>query len=125
MIVTALRGKEQVYKQPFLVKQGQRLISIDMHEIAFFYTEDKVSFIKTFGEQRYIVDHSLDELELLLDTNTFFSANRQYIVTPKCLDGIHSHFNGKLKINMKPNHGDEVFLSREKAADFKKWLGEL
>ncbi|MFN0187496.1 MAG: LytR/AlgR family response regulator transcription factor [Bacteroidia bacterium] len=125
MIVTALRGKEQVYKQRFLVKQGQRLIPIDMHEIAFFYTEDKVSFIKTFGEQRYIVDHSLDELELLLDPNTFFRANRQYIVTPKCLDGIHSHFNGKLKINMKPNNNDEVFVSREKAADFKKWLGEL
>lgn len=125
MIVTALRGKQQVYKQRFLVKQGQRLIPIDMHEIAFFYTEDKVSFIKTFGEQRYIVDHSLDELELLLDPNFFFRANRQYIVSPKCLDGIHSHFNGKLKINMKPTNNDEVFVSREKAADFKKWLGEL
>ena len=37
MIVTALRGKDQVYKQRFLVKQGQRLIPIDMHEIAFFW----------------------------------------------------------------------------------------
>jgi two-component system response regulator LytT len=84
-----------------------------MHEIAFFYTEGKVNFIKTFGEQRYIVDHSLDELELLLDPNSFFRANCQYIVTPKCMDGIHSHFNGKLKINMKPSNGDEVFVSRE------------
>lgn len=124
-IVTALREKQQVYKQRFLVKQGQRLIPIDMSEIAFFYTEDKVSFIKTFTAQRYIVDHSLDELELLLDPVIFFRANRQYIIHSKCLDGIHHHFNGKLKINLKPGNGDDVFVSREKAADFKKWLGEF
>ena len=123
-IVSALKEKQQSYKHRFLVKQGQRLIPIDIQEIAYFYTEDKVSFIKTYTEHRYIVDHSLDELKLLLDPNNFFRANRQFIVGPKCLDGIHNHFNGKLKINLKPNTGEEVFVSREKAADFKKWLGE-
>jgi two-component system LytT family response regulator len=112
------------YKKRFLVKQGQRLISVDISEIAFFYTEDKVSFIRSFTDQRYMVDHSLDELEELLDPEHFFRANRQFIVSVKSLDGIHHHFNGKLKINLKPVAGDDVFVSRERASDFKSWLGE-
>lgn len=124
-IVLALREKNiPAYKKRFLVKQGQRLIPVDISEIAFFYTEDKVSFIRTFTDQRYMVDHSLDELEELLDPEDFFRANRQFIVSPKSLDGIHHHFNGKLKVNLRPVAGDEVFVSRERAADFKNWLGE-
>ena len=124
-IVLALREKNiPAYKKRFLVKQGQRLIPVDISEIAFFYTEDKVSFIRTFTDQRYMVDHSLDELEELLDPEDFFRANRQFIVSPKSLDGIHHHFNGKLKVNLRPVAGDEVFVSRERAAEFKNWLGE-
>ncbi len=124
-IVSALREKDRkMFKKRFLVKQGQRLIPVDISEIAFFYTEDKVSFIRTFSDQRYMVDHSLDELEELLDPEHFFRANRQFIISPKTLDGIHHHFNGKLKINLRPTAGDDVFVSRERAADFKAWLGE-
>jgi two-component system response regulator LytT len=124
-IVHALREKNvPAFKQRFLVKQGQRLIPIDINEIAFFYTEDKISFIKTFNDQRYIVDHSLDELEELLNPMEFFRANRQFIVSPRSLEGIHHHFNGKLKINLKPLASEEVYVSRERASDFKKWLGE-
>lgn len=124
-IVHALREKNfNAYKQRFLVKQGQRLIPIDINEIAFFYTEDKISFIKTFNEHRFIVDYSLDELEELLNPADFFRANRQFIVSPKSLEGIHHHFNGKLKINLKPSTSEDVYVSRERASDFKKWLGE-
>jgi two-component system LytT family response regulator len=106
------------------VKQGQRLIPLDIQEIAYFYTEDKISFIKTFTDQRFVVDHSLDDLEQLLDPAFFFRANRQFIVSPKSLEAIHNHFNGKLKVMIKPAITEELFVSRERAADFKKWLGE-
>lgn len=124
-IVQALREKKMpTFKQRFLVKQGQRLIPVEISEIAFFYTEDKISFIRTFSDQRYIVDHSLDELEDLLNPIDFFRANRQFIVSPRSLEGIHHHFNGKLKINLKPVSSEDVYVSRERASDFKKWLGE-
>jgi two-component system response regulator LytT len=124
-IVNALNKQQGIAcKRRFLVKQGQKFIPLETSEIAYFYTEDKVSFIRTFMDQRFVVDHSLDELEQLLDPNHFFRANRQFIVSPKSLDGIHNHFNGKLKINLKPSLSDEVFVSRERAADFKNWLGE-
>jgi two-component system LytT family response regulator len=33
-------------------------------------------------------------------------------------------FNSKLKVEMKPKTEEEVVVSREKAAEFKQWLGE-
>lgn len=124
-LVRSLGEKTSIeFKQRFLVKQGSKLIPLDISEIAYFYTEDKVSFIKTYAGQRYVVDHSLDDLEGLLSPKSFFRANRQFIVSPQSLDGIHHHFNGKLKVNLRPATGTELFVSRERAADFKKWLGE-
>ncbi len=124
-VLLALRKEPSaMFKHRFLVKQGQRYIPVDLSEIAYFYTEEKVSFIKTYNDQRYVVDHSLDELEQLLDPELFFRANRQFIVSNKALDSIHNHFNGKLKIMLKPHAPDEVYVSRERAGDFKKWLGE-
>jgi len=124
-ILRALKTKElPIYKTRFLVKQGQKFVSLEISEIAQFYTEDKISFIRTFADQRFVVDYSLDELEELLDPKLFFRANRQYIISPKTLESIHNHFNGKLKVNLKPSVQQEVFISRERAADFKAWLGE-
>jgi two-component system LytT family response regulator len=124
-LVNALRNDNQGgFKKRFLIKHGQKLVPIETGAIAYFYTEDKVSFLKTFQDQRYMVDHSLDELEKMLDPKSFFRANRQFIICPASLDGIHHHFNGKLKVVLKPNTGDEVFVSRERAGDFKIWLGE-
>jgi two-component system LytT family response regulator len=124
-VLLALREQQMpMYKSRFLVKQGQRLVPIEIQDIAYFYTEDKVSFIKTFSDQRFVVDYSLDELEQLLNPVQFFRANRQYIIAPKTLESIHNHFNGKLKVILKPAVQQEVYISRERAADFKVWLGE-
>jgi two-component system response regulator LytT len=124
-LVDALRNSgNRAFKERFLIRHGQKLVPVETSSIAYFYTEDKISFIKTFQDQRYMVDHSLDELEKLLDPKSFFRANRQFIICPGALDGIHNHFNGKLKVVLKPSVGEEVFVSRERAGDFKAWLGE-
>jgi two-component system, LytTR family, response regulator LytT len=83
-----------------------------------------VNFIKTRSGQRYIVDYTLDELEQTLDTRQFYRANRQFIVHVKAVESVHPYFNSKLKIHLKPNTEEEVLISREKATEFKQWLGE-
>ena len=35
---------------------------------------------------------------------------------------VHQHFNGKLKVELKPNAPVEVMVSRERAKGFKDWL---
>lgn len=111
------------FKTRFLVKQGQRLIPISTEEIAYFFAEDKLVFLVTAQRNKYAVDYTIEQLESQLDPQKFFRANRKVITSVQAVKDIHLSFNGKLKIYLKPDFSEEVFVSRERAADFKAWLG--
>lgn len=113
---------EDKYKTRFLVKSGQRYIPVDTDAIAYFYTEDKVVLLKTFQKNVYVVDSTLDHLEQQLNPKEFFRVNRQFILHVNAINHINTFFNGKLKIQAKPDNEHEIIISREKASDFKNWL---
>lgn len=113
------------FKSRFLVKQGQRLIPVGTDEIAYFFAEDKVVFMVTHANSKYVVDYTIEQLEGQLNPEKFFRANRKIITSLPAVKDIHISFNGKLKIYLKPDFGtEEVFVSRERAPDFKTWLGD-
>jgi two-component system LytT family response regulator len=60
----------------------------------------------------------------MLDPQRFFRLNRQIIAELRAVERVHLYFNGKLKVTLQPAFDEEVLVSREKAADFKRWLGE-
>lgn len=110
------------YKSRFLIKNGTKLISLSVEDIAFFNASEKVVYVYTCTNQKYVIDHSLDELGKMLDPKFFFQLNRQFIANINAIKSIHSYFNGKLKVELLPQTTDEVVVSREKASEFKQWL---
>src|SRR5690606_732319 len=108
----------------YLAKNGTRLISILIDDIAYFYTKDRLQFIKTKKGDNYVIDKRLDEIETEVDSKKFFRANRQFVLSYSSIEKIHAWFSGKLKVEVKPESYEEIIISRLKAADFKKWLGE-
>ncbi len=72
------------YRSRFLVKTGSRYVSLETNDIAYFYYEDRLTFLKTQKNQQFIIDFSLDELEQMLAPQFFFRANRQYLVGGRC-----------------------------------------
>lgn len=109
-------------KERFLVKLGERLISVPVSEIAYFASKDKLTYLITKSNNKYVVDYTLEELNNILDSKRFFHLNRQFIASISSISTIHSYFNGKLKLQLLPNWDDEVLVSREKANDLKSWL---
>lgn len=110
-------------RKHFLVKQGQRLISVGVDEIAYFYSEDRVTFLKTHDGRYFPLDQTLEDVEQQVDERLFFRASRQYLVSRPAISGVYVHLNGKLKITLKPVITDMLFVSRDRAPEFKKWLG--
>jgi len=108
----------------FLVKAGQKLKSIEVKDVAYFFSEHGVTFLFTGLNQKYIVDYTLDELENSLSPQQFFRANRQYLLSAASITAIHSWFNQKLKLEVTPATAEHVVISREKANTFKRWMGE-
>jgi two-component system, LytTR family, response regulator LytT len=112
------------YRRRFLVRHLSQWIPVEVGEIAYFNSEAGVSLFRTRANQKFTLDYTLDELDSMLDPALFFRANRQYIVNIGSVQQIHPYFNSKLKLTLKPTTDDEVLVSRERATDFKKWMGK-
>jgi two-component system, LytTR family, response regulator LytT len=111
------------YRDRFLVKQGQKMLSINTSEIAYFFARNALSFLITRSNQKYVIDYTLDEIEQLIHPKQFFRANRQFILTHDMITSIHPWFNGKLKLDIKLPTDEDILVSREKAPLFKQWMG--
>ncbi len=114
--------KPTSYKSRFIAKVGDNIFHISVDEIPYFYFEEKVVFLVTKDNRRYIVDYTLEQLEKLLDPDKFFRINRKYITSIDSIDKVSKYFNSRLKIRLKPNIDDEILISRAKVKDFLGWL---
>lgn len=118
-----LTQNKSIYKTRFLVKSGQSFIRVSAEDCAYFSLENKLTYLILFNGKKHLVDFTLDELENQLDPKIFFRANRQYIVNIEAIISVHNFFGGKLKLRLKPETGENVMVSREKAVLFKEWMG--
>jgi len=112
------------YKDRFLVKSRQKMISVNASEIAYFCAKNTLNFIITKTNQKHVIDYSLDEIEAQVHPKYFFRANRQYIIAHDIITTVHSWFNGKLKVELAIKAEEDVIISRDKASSFKSWMGE-
>jgi DNA-binding LytR/AlgR family response regulator len=65
----------------------------------------------------------MEELEQQLDPKVFFRANRQIILHIDSVSQIVNSFNGRLKVTLKKSRNTEIYISRDKAPQFKTWMG--
>lgn len=117
-----LQPKE--YRKRFLVKNAQKLVSVEVDEIAYFYSDGRLNFFKTSDNKKYVVDYTMDELEDMLNPEAFFRISRSFYVSIGCVEQIHDYFGNRLMLQLKPVVDKEALVSREKVTDFKKWLGK-
>lgn len=111
------------YKTRFMITVGNKIRSIETADIAFFYSDEKITFMVTRDGQHLPVDFSLDKLTTLLDPRQFFRTSRQYLVGFPAIQTVLTHFKGKLKLELAPKARHEVFVSGDRMTDFKDWLG--
>ncbi|WP_336514858.1 LytTR family DNA-binding domain-containing protein [Pollutibacter soli] len=117
-----LQPKE--FRKRFLVKNAQKLVSVEVEDIAFFYSDGRLNFFKTNDNKKFVVDYTMDELEEMLNPDSFFRISRSFYVSIGCVEQIHDYFGNRLMLNLKPPVEKEALVSREKVTDFKRWLGK-
>lgn len=123
IITNLLRNfQNNKYKTRFLIKVGIHLKNIEVNDIACFYSLKKATYLSTYDNRSYNIDHSLEQLEELLDPKKFFRINRKYIANLTSFIDIMSFKNSRLKVKMKGTNDDDIFVSRDKVQKFKRWL---
>jgi two-component system, LytTR family, response regulator LytT len=113
-----------LFKNRFFVESGNRFYSIDKNDIAYFFSDGRFVYFSTFSKSRYIIHYRMDQLQQLLDPTDFYRINRSYIISVKSIDQIHAYFGGRFKLKLNPAIDETVLVSRNRAAGFKKWLGD-
>jgi two-component system, LytTR family, response regulator LytT len=117
-----LQPKE--FRKRFLVKNVQKLVSIEIEDIAYFYSDGRLNFFKTHDNKKYVVDYTMDEIDDMLDPEKYFRISRSFYVSINSVEQIHDYFGNRLILTLKPTVDKEALVSREKVTDFKKWMGK-
>lgn len=114
--------KTDSWKDRFLVKVGDKIILIRVENIAYFYSENKTTFMVTDQQREYILDESLDAIESKLNPEKFFRIGRSYIVALDYIQVVTKHFGSRLKVQLRQCPKDDLFVSRARTSEFLEWL---
>lgn len=109
------------YRKRFLVTYRDSFKQINVSSVCFFFSELGATYLVSYDGKKDLIPQTLDLLENQLDPKEFFRANRQYIVHINAITKVHTHFNSKLKLELKLC-SEQIIVSRLKATSLKNWL---
>ncbi len=123
-LLESILKQQKEYRTRFLESGINSLRKIETRNIAYIYSENKLTCAVDKRGREYTLDYTLEQLETELDPTLFYRASRKIIVHADAVTRIHYHEGGKLLVKIDPKPGFEVTVSRLKAGDFKLWMGK-
>jgi DNA-binding LytR/AlgR family response regulator len=123
-LLAQIQGHQPGFKKRFLIQIGEKIKKIEIADIAYFYVLEKGCYMRTFQNNNYPVDYTLDKLETLIDPSCFFRINRKYLVNMAAISNMVAYSRSRVKLELKPKADDEfeTIVSIDRSADFKNWL---
>ncbi len=122
LAIQQLIDSRKEYQKRIIIRFGENIKMVDVKDIAYFYTEDKINYLCTHQSLRYPVDFNLDELEQLLSPKEFFRINRQFIVSITSIEKMLAWSKSRVKLVLKPASDIETIVSTDRSPHFKEWL---
>lgn len=101
---------------------GDRIQFIELDRITHFFAEDKVTYAAT-EERKYIVDHTITELEQKLNQKGFARIHRATLVNLCLVDELYRWFGGRMLVRLKTKQRTELTVARDQVKHLKERLG--
>ena len=121
-VVELRKSLKEGYKNRFMIKVGTHIKSVLTDEIAYFFSRDKATYLKTFEGKSYLLDYSLEQLYEMLNPLNYYRINRKYLVNIKAISDIMAYSNSRLELQLPHPEENHIIVSRERVSDFKQWL---
>ncbi len=115
---------DQVRKEKFLIRLNDRIVPVRTADIAYFYSEDKNSYLVTLAGSSYVLDESLDAIAGSLDPSAFFRISRGCIISEGVIDSVSRLVGSRLRISLRRDIPalTDFTVSRARVDDFLTWL---
>jgi DNA-binding LytR/AlgR family response regulator len=120
-----LRDLEEPAARPrrrVLVRKGLDFLSLPVEQLAYFFTEHKLVFVRDRTGAQFLVDRPLADLEADLDARVFFRLNRKYLAHVDAIRRFRAADRGKLTVVLEPPPAEAVVVSQERAGSFRDWI---
>jgi DNA-binding LytR/AlgR family response regulator len=123
-LLHAIKHGEKKYRTRFMIQSGLAYTKLLVNEIAYFYSENKITYAVTLNRKEYHVDFTMDSLEEELDPEQFFRTNRHLLVHIDSVVKFEDYYGGKLVLKLSPPFKETITISRLKNSQFKEWVGK-
>lgn len=120
-ILKIFSDREESKPDAILVYFKDKILPININNIALFYLENGIIHLLTFQGQVFYPNQILEELENQTG-KLFFRANRQYLVSRRAIVNASSSFSSKLSLNLSVPFEGQIVVSKKRTALFLKWL---
>ena len=123
-LLQAITQGEKKYRKRFLISGATSYFKLDVEDVAWFYTENRVTTAVTFQNKEYTIDLTMEKLEEQLDPELFFRVNRSTIIHINAIRKFETYFGGKLILRLIHPFDQQIIISRLRATEFKEWIGQ-
>lgn len=110
------------YNDKILVPVKDKLIPVEVAQISYFYTSDKNTLICLRDGTQLNYLNTLDQIYSSLNPAHFYRANKQYIIARSNIENITIWFDSRLLLTLNTVVPEPIYISKNKAADFKSWM---
>lgn len=118
-----IESKNQQYKSTLLVTSGEKMIPINIDEIAYFNVSGSGGVqLTTQDGQSYWINDTLSHLQSVINPQWFYRVNRQFLVAYTAIKEVEQYFDRKLLVHLHQQVSEPITISKEKATDFLAWL---
>lgn len=121
--MASLKEKKH-YARRIILPIRDKFIPIPVSEICYIYSTNRQTDIVLIDSRKYTFNKTLEQLQSSLDPNKFRRANKQFIIAKDAIKELVIWFDSRLLVRMYVDTPEEIFVSKNSAAEFKKWLAE-
>ena len=110
------------YQDRLLIPHKDKLLPVNLRDVACFYTTDKNTCIYLKDGNKYPYSKPLEQIITPLDPARFTRANIQFIVAKDSVTNITIWFDNRLLVTLDTEVPEHIYISKNKASEFKSWL---
>lgn len=115
---------QPAYKDKILIPVRDKLLPVALNDVACFYTTNKQTLVCMKDSTRHAYAKTLEQIMTTLNPSRFIRANKQYIVARDSVREITVWFDSRLLVKLTIETPEPIYISKNRATEFKSWLVE-
>ena len=115
---------ENRWQTRLLIPHKDMLVPVAVTDISYIYSTEKATTVCLNNGDSLFYSKSLEAILSTLNPHLFFRANKQFAVCRDSVKKITVWYDSRLLITLNVDTPERLFVSKNRAAEFKQWMTE-